>query len=164
MAIFSRAAHPYTYFCFLARCALSYIYIYISRCLRPTTATALGLGMVGMWLYTKRTLPDYLHRPYIFRRGQLTHFLLPWEVFSHGTLPDYLHRPYIFRRGQLSRFFWLGSLGSFSHGSVPDYLHRPYIFRRGQLTRFLFWIPWEVFHTVLCQKTATEDGGNVGIY
>ena len=27
------------------------------------------------------------------------------DGFSHGTLPDYLHRPYIFRRGQLTRFF-----------------------------------------------------------
>ena len=66
------------------------------------------------------------------------------------TLPDYLHRPYIFRRGELSRFFFLGFLGSFSHGTLPDYLHRPYIFRRGELSRFLFWVPWEVFHTVLC--------------
>ena len=76
--------------------------------------------MVGMWVYIKRTLPDYLHRPYIFRRGQL------------------------------SRFFFLGFLGSVSHGTLPDYLHPPYIFRRGQLPRFFFWVSWEVFHTVLC--------------
>jgi hypothetical protein len=42
-----------------------------------------GVGMMGMWLYTKRTLPDYLHRPCIFRRGQLSRFFfwVPWEVF-----------------------------------------------------------------------------------
>ena len=72
-------------------------------------------------------------------------------VYIKRTLPDYLHRPYIFRRGQLSRFcFFLGFLGSVSHGTLPDYLHRPYIFRRGQLPRFCFWVPWEVFRTVLC--------------
>ena len=39
--------------------------------------------MMGMWLYTKRTLPDYLHRPCIFRRGQLSRFFfwVSWEVF-----------------------------------------------------------------------------------
>jgi hypothetical protein len=42
------------------------------------------------------------------------------------------------------------TLSKYSHGTLPDYLHRPYIFRRGQLSRFFFWVPWEVFHTVLC--------------
>ena len=97
-----------------------------------------------MCLYTKRTLPDYLHRPYIFRRGQLSRFFCLGFLgsFSHGTLPDYLHRPYIFRRGQLPRFFCLGFPGICSHGTLPDYLHRPYIVGRGQLSRFLFWVPW----------------------
>ena len=74
-----------------------------------------------------------------------------------------MHRPYIFRRGQLSRFFFMGSLGSVSHGTLPDYLHRPYIFRRGQLSRFFFWVPWEVFHTVLCLSiyiVRTSFGGD----
>ena len=52
--------------------------------------------------------------------------------------------------GDSYRVFFLGSLGSFAHGTLPDYLHRPYIFRRGQLSRFLLWVPWEVFHMVVC--------------
>ena len=32
---------------------------------------------------------------------------------SGGTLPDYLHRPYLFRRGELSRFFFGVSWGVF---------------------------------------------------
>ena len=50
-------------------------------------------------------------------------------------------------RKQLPRMvgMWL-----YTKRTLPDYLHRPYIFRRGQLSRFFFWVPWEVFHTVLC--------------
>ena len=37
---------------------------------------------------------------------RLVLFLGSLGSFPHGTLPDYLHRPYIFRRGQLPRFFF----------------------------------------------------------
>jgi hypothetical protein len=90
-------------------------------------------------------LPDYLHRPYIFRRGQLTRFfvLASLEGFSRGTLPDYLHRPYIFRRGELSRFFLLGSL------CLIIYIVRT-SFGGDSYRVFFVWIPWRVFHAVLC--------------
>ena len=121
---------------------------------------------MGMWLYTKRTLPDYLNCLCIFRRGQLPRFLfwVPWVCF-HAVLCLIIYIGRTSFGGDSYRVFvFMGSLGSFSHGTLPDYLHRPYIFRRGQLARFFFWVSWGVFHTVLCQKTATEDGGNVGIY
>ena len=47
------------------------------------------------------------------------------DLVSHGTLPDI-------------------------KCTLPDYLHRPIIFRWGELSRFFVWVPWEVFHTVLC--------------
>ena len=95
--------------------------------------------MVGMWLYTKRTLPDYLHRPYIFRRGQLSRFVfwVSWEVF-HMVLCLIIC---IVR----TSFGGDSYLGSFSHGTLPDYLHRPYIFRRGELTRLFFWVSGKFF-------------------
>ena len=52
--------------------------------------------------------------------------------------------------GDSYHVFCSGFPESFSHGTLPDYLHRPYIFRRGQLSSFFFWVPWRVFHTVLC--------------
>ena len=78
----------------------------------------------------------YIHRPYIFRRRQVSQCFCLGSLgsFSHGTLPDYLHRPYMFRRGGLTRFLLLGSLGSLSHSTLPDYVHRQYIFPRGALS------------------------------
>ena len=93
----------------------------------------------------KCTLPDYLHRPYIFRRGELSRFFfwVSWEVF-HTVLCLIICIVRTSFEGESYRLFFLGSLGSFSHGTLPDYLHRPYIFRRGELSRFFFWVPWEV--------------------
>ena len=135
-------------------------HLYI-QCLRPTTATALVLGMMGMWLYTKRTLPDYLNCPCIFRRGQLS--WVPWEVF-HAVLCLIIYIGRTSFGGDSYRvvFFWVP--WEVFHTVLCLIIYLPYIFRRGQLSLFFFWVSWEVFHTVLCQKTATEDGGNLGIY
>jgi len=81
---------------------------------------------MGMWLYTKRTLLDYLHRPCI-RRGQLSRFLfwVPWEVF-HTVLCLIIYIGRTSFGGDSYRVFFLGSLWSFSHGTLPDYVHRRY--------------------------------------
>ena len=67
---------------------------------------------MGMWLYTKRTLLDYLHRPCI-RRGQLSRFLfwVPWEVF-HTVLCLIMYIVGTSFEGESYRLFFLGSLGS----------------------------------------------------
>ena len=96
---------------------------------------------MGMWLYTKRTLLDYLHRPCI-RRGQLSRFLfwVPWEVF-HTVLCLIIYIGRTSFGGDSYRVFFLGSLWSFSHGTLPDYVHRRYIFRRGELSPFFSGFP-----------------------
>jgi hypothetical protein len=51
------------------------------------------------WLFTSSVPLSQGRAIAFFFRGFL-------RSFSHGTLPDYLHRPYLFGRGELSRFFF----------------------------------------------------------